>query len=135
MSGRYLLDTHVFLRMADPDQRRSRTNDILQDPDTELVLSVVTIAEIMIKNGIGKLPLPAAIERAPGSAIRQATIDAGFQWLSLEPEHVSLLRTLPLHHKDPFDRLLICQAMAENLILVSDDRAFPLYSGLSLLRS
>ena len=136
MSGRYLLDTHVFLRMADPDQRRAkRTDEILEDPDSEIFLSVISVAEAAIKSRLGKLPLPPQIERAPAEGFRSAVTEAGMQWLTLEPEHAAMLRDLPLHHRDPFDRLLICQAMAENLVLVSDDRAFPLYSGLALLRS
>ncbi len=98
-------------------------------------MSVISVAEAAIKNALGKLYLPPAIERAPAAGFREAAEDAGFRWLPLEPEHAAILRDLPLHHRDPFDRLLICQAMAEDLILVSDDRAFPLYSGLALLRS
>ncbi len=136
MSGRYLLDTHVFLRMADPDRRRpARTDDILAESDSEIFLSVVSVAEAAIKSRLGKLYLPPQIEAAPAVGFRQAAAEAGFRWLPLEPEHAAMLHDLPLHHRDPFDRLLICQAMAEELILVSDDRAFPLYSGLALLRS
>ncbi|MEI9965128.1 MAG: type II toxin-antitoxin system VapC family toxin [Caulobacteraceae bacterium] len=136
MNGRYLLDTHVFLRIADSSARRSsRTDAILSDPAAELYLSVVSVAEACIKRNLGKLPLPPAIDAAPAEGFRRSVAEAGMNWLPLEPEHAALLRDLPLHHRDPFDRLLICQAMVENLVLVSDDGAFPLYSGLALLRS
>jgi PIN domain nuclease of toxin-antitoxin system len=108
---------------------------VLDDPASKVFISVISVVEAAIKDGLGKLNLPPAIKRDLAGGFRSAVADAGFQWLVLEPEHAALLRQLPLHHRDPFDRLLICQAMAEDLILVSDDAAFPLYSGLALLRS
>ena len=109
--------------------------DVLEGPGNELFLSVVSVAEMCIKASLGKLSLPAEISRDPETGFRAATAAAGFQLLPLTVAHAARLHRLPLHHRDPFDRLLICQAMAEDLILVSDDRAFPLYSGLALLRS
>ena len=136
MSRGYLLDTHVFLRMADPRGRRgTRTDAILADPSSKVFISVISAVEAAIKDGLGKLNLPPAIKRDLAGGFRDAAAEAGFLWLVLEPEHAALLGQLPLHHRDPFDRMLICQAMAEDLVLVSDDRAFPLYSGLALLRT
>ncbi len=136
MSGRYLLDTHVFLRLADSRPRRvTQVDKLLADSASEVFLSVISVAEAAIKNGLGKLPLPPGIESNIAKGFRRAADLAGFRWLSLEPEHAAVLRDLPLHHRDPFDRLLISQAMVEGLTLVSDDRTFRLYSGLALLRS
>lgn len=136
MTAGYLLDTHVFLNIAKLDRPLSkRLAEVLDDPKAELFLSAVSIAEACIKANLGKLTLPDIIARDPAAGFRAAASRFGYRLLPLEVEHASRLLGLPHHHCDPFDRLLICQAMAENLILVSDDRAFPLYSGLSLLRS
>ncbi len=136
MTAGYLLDTHVFLNIAKLDRPLSkRLVEILDDPEADLFLSTVSIAEACIKANLGKLTLPAIIAADPAAGFRDAADKLGYRLLPLEAEHAGRLLGLPHHHRDPFDRLLICQAMAENLILVSDDRVFPLYSGLSLLRS
>jgi PIN domain nuclease of toxin-antitoxin system len=131
----YLLDTHVFVDMSKGRRLSPGVRAVLDDPNADVCLSVVSIVEICIKANLGKLALPAAIAADPARGFQETADKAGFRLLPLELQHAAQLSNLPLHHRDPFDRLLICQALAENLVLVSDDGAFPLYSGLALLRS
>ena len=94
-------------------------------------VSHATAWEVAIKASLGKLTLPATYDELFGELVRAN----GWKVLTPKIAHYSEVLRLPFHHRDPFDRLLICQAMAEQLTLVSDDRAFPLYAGLALLRS
>lgn len=135
MAGRYLLDSHVFLELAGPERRFSpAAQAALEDTDAQVHLSVVSVAEICIKSALGKLPLPAQIERDPAAGFRAACEAAGFTLLPLSLGHAAALNALPPHHRDPFDRLLIAQAMQERLVLISRDTAFAAYEGLALLR-
>jgi len=100
-----LLDTHVFLWLDNEPERLSpRLQTLCQDSETELLLSVVSLWEIQIKNTIGKLNLRLPLQQLP-----------------VIPAHVFALEHLPLIHKDPFDRLIIAQAMVEGLTLASAD--------------
>ena len=135
MSAGYLPDTPVFVDMSKGRRLSPRVRALLNDPTADLRLSVVSIVEMCIKANLGKLALPAAIATDPARGFQDTADKVGFCLLPLELRHAAQLPGLPMHYKDPFDRLLICQAMAEDLILVSDDSAFPLYSGLALLRS
>ena len=132
--GRYLLDTHVFLRLAKARPLSPVAQDALADPGSEVFLSVVTVAEACIKAELGKLTLPAELEPDPARGFRAACRAADIQVLPIEVEHAARLRMLPRHHRDPFDRLLIAQAIEEDLVLVSADRLFSRYEGLALLR-
>ena len=135
MPGGYLLDTHVFLGLANPAQPPTGAlARVLGDPTARVHLSVVTVAETCIKAALGKLSLPPTIEADPAAGFRAACEDAGYILLPIDVEHAAILRTLPQHHKDPFDRLLIAQAMHEGLTLISRDHALSAYSGLELLR-
>jgi PIN domain nuclease of toxin-antitoxin system len=135
MTGRYLLDTHVFLTMADPSRKLAAPAvAALGAATSEVFLSVVSLAECCIKASLGKLDLPKEIEADPLVGFRTSCERAGMTMLPIVAEHACRLRFLPRHHGDPFDRLLIAQAMEENLVLVSADRAFAAYDGLALLR-
>lgn len=114
---KFLLDTHCWLwlkddwsRLPSPVRRR-----ILRDP-AELVLSAVSVIEIGIKHAAGRLKLDSSPDRfvdelkAEGAALLNVTV-----------EHVLRMASLPLHHQDPFDRLLVAQAQVEGLTLVSAD--------------
>ncbi len=95
-------------------------------------MSHVSAIEIAIKNSIGKLSLPPifdlGFEYGFAETVRQLAADG----LPIEVAHVAKLRDLPLHHRDPFDRLLIAQAVTEDLTIVSRDRKFSLYPGLDV---
>ena len=126
---RLLLDTHTLLwfQLDDPHLSTVAKAAII-DPTNERWLSPITLLEIAIKNGLGKLPLSA-----PFGRLFPATLAADdIHLLPIEPEHIEPLTTLPLHHRDPFDRLLATTSLVERLTLVSADTAFDRY-GLSRL--
>ncbi len=121
---RLLLDTHVWLWMLERPERLSvATRERLEDGATELWLSAVSVVEIAIKHRLGKLDLPAPVERYVPERMRRTAVDA----LPLEVPHALALAALPLHHRDPFDRMLIAQAVSEQVPLVTADDAFGAY--------
>jgi PIN domain nuclease of toxin-antitoxin system len=112
-----LLDTHAFVWMDNEPQKLSRrAQELCQDPDNILLLSVTSIWEIQIKNQLGKLKLKMSLSEL----IRQQQ-ENGVEILPIEPAHIFALDSLPDHHKDPFDRLLIAQAIVEESVLLSAD--------------
>ena len=119
-----LLDTHAFLWFINNDPRLSPTvAQQISDPETRVVVSVVSAWEIVIKLGTGKLTLDRPLKELwPESMTANA-----FEVLDVTADHVLAVEDLPLHHRDPFDRLLIAQAIAEGLQLVSADSAFGAY--------
>lgn len=119
-----LLDTHIFLWSAgQPERLTAPVRDALQNPKNELFLSVASVWEIQIKIQIRKLSLPVPIETFVSV---QRSVNQ-IRSLPIVESHIWMLGTLPLHHKDPFDRLLIVQAMAENWQLVTADPVFEQY--------
>ncbi len=124
-----LLDTHALLWFLANDARLSATAETaIEDPANERWLSPISLLEIALKNRLGKLPSPE-----PFGTMFPADLAAeDVHLLPLEPHHIEPLTTLPLHHKDPFDRLIAATALVESLRLVSADPAFDLY-GLTRL--
>lgn len=119
-----LLDTHTFLWWAHDPARLSRTAyAALYDLQHTLYLSVASIWEIQIKIQIGKLILPKPLAHVVEN---QQHIN-NLQLLTIAPAHIYQLDTLPLHHKDPFDRMILAQAFAENCTIVSVDGVFSQY--------
>ena len=122
---RILLDTHIFIWWHDEPQRLcARALALCADPANTLVLSVASAWEMQIKSQAGKLILSAPLDQI--IADEQQT--NGLEILPIALEHVLALQTLPPHHKDPFDRLLIAQSNAENIGLLSVDAVFGLYA-------
>lgn len=121
---RLLLDTHVWLWMqADPDRLSDSVLQLLRDPDTERLLSVASVWEIVIKHAIGRLALPDAPEPYVQARLRtSATVP-----LSASLAHVLHVAELPPHHRDPFDRLLVAQARVEGMSLVTADTTLARY--------
>jgi PIN domain nuclease of toxin-antitoxin system len=119
-----LLDTHAFLWYINGDPKLPRyASDAIRDKSNEVYLSVVSVWEALVKYQIGKLPLPpAADEYLEAGRISHRIAD-----LALDRQAVSRLLSLPLHHRDPFDRMLICQALAHQLTVVTSDEVFRLY--------
>ena len=125
---RVLLDTHAFLWFLAGDERLSKkARDAISNEDTELFLSAASVWEMAIKAALGRLILPMSV--ADYVADKSA---AGFQMLPIEWEHAAAVQTLPLHHRDPFDRLIIAQAKAEKMPLISGDQIFRRY-GLPII--
>jgi PIN domain nuclease of toxin-antitoxin system len=121
---RLLLDTHALLWFLAGDPRLSATaKTAIEDLANERWLSPVCLLEITLKNRLGKLPLPE-----PFGVMFPADLAAeDIHLLPLERQHIEPLTTLPLHHKDPFDRLIAATAPVEGLRLVSVDPAFDAY--------
>src|SRR3954469_9582871 len=109
---RLLLDTHIFLWFISGDARLSvKLRDAVTDPANEVFVSAVSVWEAMIKSALGKLPLPAE----PHVYLPQQRADHGLASLEVDEPAVVRLADLPPLHRDPFDRLLICQAIRHDL--------------------
>jgi PIN domain nuclease of toxin-antitoxin system len=116
----YLVDTHVFLWMlAEPAQLLPEVARVLTHPDHTVFVSAVTAVEISIKAALGKLEAPFNLQEE--IALR------GLSELPIRYAHGAALRDLPNHHADPFDRMMIAQAVVENLKVVTRDRKFEPY--------
>ena len=122
--SRLLLDTHTFLWWdSKPEKLSLRVLALCQDPAVVLYLSLVSLWEIQIKSGLGKLPLALPLQEI----LRDQQAQRGLQLLPITPAHVFALGTLPHFHNDPFDRLLIAQSISEGLPLASIDSQFSPY--------
>ncbi|HWM95144.1 MAG TPA: type II toxin-antitoxin system VapC family toxin [Thermoanaerobaculia bacterium] len=121
---RVLLDTHCWLWMQAESSRLSRpTRALLQDPDNQIFLSAASSWEIAIKYALGKLPLPAP----PMEYVLSRMETSGTSPLPVQHSHALHAGSLPRHHADPFDRLLIAQAQLENLQILTADGQFEAY--------
>lgn len=124
-----LLDTHVILWFLANDPKLSTVaRSAILDPTNVRWVSPISLLEIALKNRLGKLPLPLPF----ATIFPTLLLASDIHLLPLEPEHIEPLTTLPLHHKDPFDRLIAATAMVEGLTLVSADLVFDSY-GLTRL--
>jgi PIN domain nuclease of toxin-antitoxin system len=118
-----LLDTHIFIWWdSEPEKLSPSTLELLQQSETRRYVSVISLWEMQIKNQIGKLTLSQPIEEIYKNQSKNEII-----FLPVNPNHVLRLNGLPPPHKDPFDRILIAQALVEGLTLISVDQKFRLY--------
>jgi len=116
---RLLLDTNVLIwRQEGRLDRIASATEAIKTAD-ELLVSVVSFVEIGVKAAIGKLRMPAGL--------REHVLESGARILGVAPEHGLAIAELPLHHRDPFDRLLIAQARSEGLTIVTADPQFARY--------
>jgi PIN domain nuclease of toxin-antitoxin system len=121
---RLLLDTHAFLWFITNDPQLSAVaRTLIADPANEVLISPASYWEIAIKVRLGKYPMTVPYL----TFITQGIDGNGFKVLPIEPRHTALLTAMPLHHRDPFDRLLVAQALAEAIPLVSGDPALDAY--------
>ena len=121
---RLLLDTHVLLWWVEDDPQLSlMARHQIADERNDCLVSLATAWEMAIKAGLGKLKLAVPVQRY----FQEHLSPNNFQLLPIGLEHVTLVETLPLHHRDPFDRLLIAQARCDGLVLVSADQLFDDY--------
>jgi PIN domain nuclease of toxin-antitoxin system len=111
---RFLVDTHAMLwALGEPSALSSAARKAISDPANLIVVSSASLWECAIKASIGKLDLPEDFfDSIPG---------AGYEVLPIRISHLNVYRTLPMHHRDPFDRMLVAQARAEALTLISRD--------------
>lgn len=119
-----LLDTHAFLWFMEDNPRLSVRAKALLESDVELLISTPSLWAIAIKTGLGKLTLSQPYETFIPQQLEQNMIAI----LPIELAHLAVVSALPFHHRDPFDRLLIAQAIAERLPVVSADAAFDAYA-------
>ena len=124
----YLLDTQclILFRMDAPTLGRKAAR-ILGNADSQLHLSVASIWEICIKRSLGKLELEMATDEFVETAV-----SAGVRLLEARPQHLYRVEKLPWHHRDPFDRLLVAQALTEDLTVLTGDPRFEPY-GVSVM--
>jgi PIN domain nuclease of toxin-antitoxin system len=122
---RLLLDTHAFLWFILDDPRLSAKADaLISDSNNEIEISPAAYWEIAIKISIGKYSLPE-----PYEVFVEREITANdFRILHIEPRHAAVASALPFHHRDPFDRLIVAQAMAERISVISVDTALDAYN-------
>lgn len=119
-----LLDTHAFIWWdSDPIKFATDILEMCQDPENLLMLSVASVWEMQIKLQLGKLKLTLPLAELIKAQQQINRIDI----LAINLQHVLALEELPLHHKDPFDRILIAQAHVEKAVLVSKDPVFSEY--------
>lgn len=118
--ARLLVDSHVLLwHVLDDPRLGPEPTAAIEADDAEVLVSVASLWEIAIKAGLGKLEAP--------DDLPERIEQLGFELLPITPEHAWRVRTLPSHHRDPFDRLLIAQAEVERLPIVTADPEFGAY--------
>ena len=117
-----LLDTHALLWFLNDDEKLPPEIRGIIEGDMQVFVSIASFWEIAIKNSIGKLPLECSV-----TEMLLTCKQYKFNLLQIEPSHLERLKQLPRIHGDPFDRLLICQAQAESLTLVTRDENIPKY--------
>lgn len=121
---KYLLDTGVWLwSVGESERMPAAALEILADRNQEIFLSAVTSWELAIKVSTGKLELP----EPPTTYVPSRMAMQGLRPLAISHEHAALVFRLPHHHRDPFDRLLIAQALVEDLTILTADREFRKY--------
>jgi len=127
--SRLLLDTHVFLWwVADDPNLTAMARQAIADAHNECCLSLASCWEMAIKSSLGKLRLAKPV----GRFVTEQLAANGFTLLNIELRHAVKIEKLPFHHRDPFDRLLIAQAITEKLIMVTADSVFTNY-GVNIL--
>ncbi|MDG2992196.1 type II toxin-antitoxin system VapC family toxin [Candidatus Synechococcus calcipolaris G9] len=120
-----LLDTHIFLWFISGDTQLSTdVRDVIRDPDNEVYLSAVSVWEAIVKYQLGKLPLP----EHPETYLPKQRDLHQIASLTLDEGSVTQLAKLPPLHRDPFDRMLICQALQNSLTIATVDTAVRTYS-------
>ncbi len=119
-----LLDTHIALwAITDSQKLPQQARDLIQSPKTTVWVSAASIWEIAIKYSLGRGEMPVSSE----NAVRYFQ-ESGYRFLRIEVEHTIAVEDLPAHHQDPFDRILVAQALVEPMRLITHDPMVALYS-------
>ena len=122
---KYLLDTHFLIWIPIADRRTPASlSSLLSDPANEFLFSAASMWEIAVKHSAGKVDFPYE-----SRGIRTRLLGAGYEELPVLSEHAIAVESLEPIHKDPFDRLLIAQAIVEGIILLTTDRTVAKYKG------
>ncbi len=120
---RYLLDTQILIWIfGEKDRLTMTTSQIIKDKKNKLCVSKVSFWEAAIKTNIGKLTLPFKLD-----VLANEVLSADIEISEIEIKHMSYLINLPLHHRDPFDRLIISKAMVDEIPIITSDEKFSLY--------
>jgi PIN domain nuclease of toxin-antitoxin system len=120
-----LLDTHLLLWAAgSPDQLSVVARPLLENPSNELLFSAASLWEIAIKSGLGRSDF-----QVDARVLRRGLLDNGYQELAITAEHAVSIDSLPPIHKDPFDRILVAQAIVEGITLLTADALVAKYPG------
>ncbi len=121
---RLLVDTHAFLWFANgQSELSSSAQALIESPENTVLLSVASLWEMAIKMSLSKLTLPKSLDTFVLDLVADNTITL----LPIFLNHIAAIVDLPLHHKDPFDRMLIAQAKVERIPIISRDEAFDAY--------
>jgi PIN domain nuclease of toxin-antitoxin system len=119
-----LLDTHVALwAITDSPKLAKAGRTLIESPNTTVWVSAASVWEIAIKYSLGRGEMPVS----SGDAVRYFR-ESGYQFLAIDPEHAVAVEELPPHHQDPFDRILVAQALVEPMRLITHDATVALYS-------
>lgn len=118
-----LLDTHALIWFQAGDRRLSKAaRQAIEADDAELLISAATVGEMAIKASLGRLTLPGPVETYLAEKVGQ-----GYRMLAISWTHAAGVEDLPWHHRDPFDRLLVAQALSERCPVITRDRVFRKY--------
>ena len=119
-----LLDTHILLWAAAGEGLSTETADLLNDAQNELCFSAASIWEIAIKSGLGRPEF-----RLDAAVFRRELLESGYDEMAITGTHAAAVSALPDLHKDPFDRMLVAQALVEGVTLLTADQALLAYPG------
>lgn len=120
----FLLDTHVALwAITDSPKLAKKARELIESPKSSVWISAATIWEIAIKHSLGRREMPVSSQ----DALRYFR-ESGYWFLPIEPEHAVAVEDLPAHHADPFDRILVAQALVEPMRLITHDPMVARYS-------
>lgn len=120
---RILLDTHTLIWfLEDNTKMTAETKDLIEDLDTVVYVSIASFWEIAIKKGLSKLDIELTIDQLFDECFKQS-----FWVLDISKAEVTLIETLPPHHRDPFDRMIVVTGIAKDLDIISADQAFDAY--------
>jgi PIN domain nuclease of toxin-antitoxin system len=122
---KFLLDTHLLLWASGlPEKLSIDAKNLINTPENELFFSAASLWEVAIKRTLGRKDF-----NVDTRLLRRGLLDNGYSELPVSSEHAVTVETLPLIHKDPFDRILICQSMIEGIILLTADPILAQYPG------
>ena len=123
MNNKYLIDTHILIwALTEPNKLTQIIKNIIEQKENEIFVSIISFWEIAIKHSLGKLELGVSLQE-----LYDATLNADISILPIEFQNILTLDTLPFHHDDPFDRIIISQSITGNLPIITKDKKFKFY--------